>query len=68
MKTYKPATHDKLGKGKFKNSGQKPGKKSLNKHEMEANRDAGVHAKVKAISKALFHKKAIVNLHAQTNA
>lgn len=68
MRYYKAATHDKLGKGSFKNSGQKPGKKSLNKHEMEANREAGVHAKVRKISKALFAKKANVSMHSQTNA
>ena len=67
MKTYKPATPAKLGKGSFKNSGQKPGKKSMNKHEVERNQEAGVHAKVKKISKALFKKRMMVSEHSQFN-
>jgi hypothetical protein len=67
MKTYKPATPAKLGGGNFKNSGQKPGKKSLNRKEMDKNRDAGVHAKVKKISKALFKKRMMVSEHSQVN-
>lgn len=67
MKYYKGATPALLGKGSFKNSGQKEGKKALNKKEMAKNREAGVHAKLRKISKALFTKKANVSMHAQTN-
>ncbi len=48
--------------------GQKPGKKSLNKKESAKNRELGVHAKLRKISKALFAKKANVSMHAQGNA
>lgn len=68
VKYYKPATPAKLGGGSFKNKGQKEGKKALNKKESDKNREAGVHAKIRKISKAMFAKKAIVNQHAQGNA
>ena len=70
---YKPApTNEKknLVAGGFKNSGQKEGKKTLNRKEKARSIDP-VQAKLRKISKSLFFRKRAMNdatMRAQLNA
>lgn len=65
---YRPAptNHSKKDSGSFSNSGQKAGSKSMDKGSAR-NREEGVHAKLRKISKAMFKKRQVVSNHSQVN-
>ncbi len=61
--------HSKKDSGSFRNSGQKAGKQGAiaSAKESMKNQDAGVQAKLRKISKAMFKKRQVVSNHSQVN-
>ncbi len=64
-KYFKPATPAKLGKGSFKNNGQKEGMKKTVRKEKQTDH---VTSKLRKISRGMFKTRQGNPMHAQPNA